>query len=273
MKQVGGVLERTLGYALAFAKSSALGLVLAGLFVAVSRLLHAATAWSMFATTPPADMHPLAPLASPLAWAGTLAGWFATAWMAYLVVGWLQRMLYGREPAFPAAVGVALGAGLPLLAVNVALALMLWLAPFPAVGGAYWVYSMVTLVALVWLLPAMVYAAVHAGGFRAALERLAETLRGADYARLLARPGFWAALAPLVLWLVLAPWLGGLALQLDLNRSLEAQFYRLLVAEALRGFLTTVVGLPIVAAVLRSVYDVVWGSPGKASATPAPPAA
>ncbi|WP_456480921.1 hypothetical protein [Oceanithermus sp.] len=273
MKQVGGVLERTVWYALAFARRSALGLVLAALFVAASRALHAAMAWPWFAPTSLTDMHPLAPMASPLAWAGALAGWFAAAWGAYLVVGWLQRTLSGREPAFPAAVGVALGAGLPLLIVNVVLALMLWLAPFPPAGGAYWAYQIAGLVALVLLVPAMVYAAVHARGFRAALGRLAEALRGTDYGRPLARPGFWAALAPLVLWLALAPWLGGVELRLDLDRALEPQFYGFLFAETLRGFLTTVIGLPIVAASLRSVYGVVWGAPERASATPAPPAA
>ena len=273
MKQVGGVLERTGRYALAFAGRMAPGLLLAGLFVAASRLLHAAIAWSWFATVSPAGARTLEPLASPLAWAGALVGWVATAWMAYLVVGWLQPTLEGRRPAFAAAVGAALGAGLPLLVVNLVLGLLLWLAPFPSVGGAYAAYQVAWLVALAWLLPAMVYAVVHAGGWRDALEHLTEAWSGSGYGRLLTRPGFWAALAPLLLWLVLAPSLGGLGLQLDLGRPLAAQFHGLLVAEALRGFLTTVVGLPIVAAVLRSVYDEAWGSPGEASATPAPPAA
>ena len=268
MKQVGEVLERTGRYTFAFAAHVALGLLLAGLLVAAARTLAASTAWVWVSSE-----GAVAPLSSPLNWAGVLIGWFASAWVAYLVVGWLQQTLEGRRPAFVAAVGAALGAGLPLWVANMGLALVILLLPQRSVAGAYPALEAASLAVLALLLPAMVFAAARAGGFRSALMRLAEALGSPGYGRLLTRPGFWAAVAPLLLWLVLASRLGGLGLQLDLDRPLAAQFYGLLVAEALRGFLTTVVGLPIVAAVLRSVYDVAWGSPGEASATPAPPAA
>jgi len=213
------------------------------------------------------------PLTSPLSWLSASIVWFATAWMAYLVVGWLQRTLSGNGPEPLAAVGTALGAGLLLLAVQLVLGLVLWFAPFPSAGGVYLVYPVGGLVALALLLPATVYAAVRAEGFRDALGRLGEALSATGYGRLLTRPGYWAAFAALALWLLASSWLGRVGLHLDLDRALEPQFYGFLSSEALRGFLTTVIGLPIVAAALRSVYDEIWGSPGPASATPAPPAA
>ncbi len=273
MKQVGEVLERTGRYALAFAGRMAPGLVLAGLFVAAARVLRAAAAWSWYASASSAGAQGLEPLGLPLVWAGVLVGLFAAAWRACLVVGWLQQTLEGRRPAFAAAVGSALGAGLPLWVANMVLALVILLLPHRSVASAYPALEAASLAVPALLLPAMVFAAARAAGFRSALIRLAEALGSPGYARLLTRHGFWAAVAPLLLWLLLAPRLGALGLQLDLDRPLAAQFYGLLVAEALRGFLTTVVGLPIVAAALRSVYDVVWGWPGEASATPAPPAA
>ena len=273
MKQAGAVLERTLGHALAFARFAAFGLALAGLLAAASRALRTPMIWSWLAPASSADVSGLAPLASPLNWTATFVGWFAVAVMAYLVVGWLQRTLFGHKPGFLEAVGAALGAGLPLLAVQLLLGLLLWLAPFPSAAGVYLAYQIAGLVALALLLPAMVYAAVHARGFRDALGRLGQSLAGLDYDRILIRPGYWAAFAVLALWLLASSWLGRVGLQLDLDRALEPQFYGFLFAEALRGFLTTVIGLPIVAAALRSVYDVVWGSPESASATPAPPAA
>lgn len=196
--------------------------------------------------------------------------------MAYRVVGWLQRTLSGNGPALPAAEGAALGAGLLLLAVQLVLGLVLWLAPFPSAGGVYPVYPVYPvggLVALALLLPAMVYAAVRAEAIRGALGRLGEALTRPGRGCLLIRPGYWAAFAALALWLLASSRLGRVGLQLDLDRALEPQFYGFLFSEALRGFLPTVIGLPIVAAALRGVYDAVWGSPEAASATPAPPVA
>jgi len=273
MKQISEVLLRTLGYALTFAVRTAPGLLAAALLVGFAHLSRAWVLWTWLRPTTAPEGAAFDPLTSPLNWAGAALVWLAAAWMAYLVVGWLQRTLSGRKPGFPAAVGAALGAGLLLLAVQLVLGLVLWLGPFPSAGGVYLVYPVGGLVALALLLPAMVYAAVRAEGFRDALGRLGEALTRPGYGRLLTRPGYWAAFAALALWLLASSWFGRVGLQLDLDRALEPQFYGFLFSEALRGFLTTVIGLPIVAAALRSVYDAIWGSPGPASATPAPPAA
>ncbi len=273
MKQIVAVLGRVSRYAAAFARDVAFWLVAVALLEGLGRALRGWLVWSWLMPSTVSGPRVADPLTSPLSWLSALIVWFATAWMAYLVVAWLQRTLSGNRPAPPAAVGAALGAGLLLLAVQLVLGLVLWLAPSPSAGGVYLVYPVGGLVALALLLPAMVYAAVRAQGFRDALARLREALTRPGYGRLLIRPGYWAAFAALALWLLASSWLGRVGLQLDLDRALEPQFYGFLFSEALRGFLTTVIGLPIVAAALRSVYDAVWGSPEAASATPAPPAA
>lgn len=273
MKQIVAVLGRVSRYAAVFARDVAFWLVAVALLEGLGRALRGWLVWSWLMPSTVSGPRVADPLTSPLSWLSALIVWFATAWMAYLVVGWLQRTLSGNRPAPAAAVGAALGAGLLLLAVQLVLGLVLWLAPFPSAGGVYLVYPVGGLVALALLLPAMVYAAVRAQGFRDALGRLGEALTRPGYGRLLIRPGYWAAFAALALWLLASSWLGRVGLQLDLDRALEPQFYGFLFSEVLRGFLTTVIGLPIVAAVLRSVYDAVWGSPEAASATPAPPAA
>ncbi|HGY09794.1 MAG TPA: hypothetical protein ENK37_07070 [Oceanithermus profundus] len=268
MKQVGEVLERAVRYAFTFVAHMALGLLLAGLLVAAARALSALTVWSWMSSEGALTL-----LTSPLNWAGALIGWVAAAWMAYLVVGWLQQTLEGRRPAFAAAVGAALGAGLPILAANLLLGLVFLRLPYRSAAGAYPALEAASLAVLALLLPAMVFAAARAEGFRSALIRLAEVLASPGYGRFLRRPGFWVAFALLAAWLLLSKQLGGPHLPRQLGRPELVQFYGFAGAEALRGFLTTVVGLPIVAAVLRSVYDEAWGSPGEASATPAPPAA
>ncbi len=268
MEQIGGALKRVLRYARAFVAHSVFSLVVAAIFVALSRALNAYVLWNLFGADGPFGTGTPRPYASPLGWLGMVFGWLALAWLTYLILGWLQYDLHGFKPDFLSAVGAALGSGLPYFVINLLATLVFITRPVPVRSEVYGWAELITLLVLAVLLPAMMYAAIHAAGFRTALSLLLAALTRPGYGRLLIRPGFLTAFAILAFWLVAAPRLGGPGLYINIGQPMQPQFRHLLMGEALRGFLTTLIGLPLVAAVLRTVYDVIWGLP--ANATPAP---
>jgi len=271
MKTIGAVFEMVWRYALDFAGGNIAGLLGIALLVAAKRVIQGVAFHDVFMRGMPGANFPLDQSPELLNVLGTILDYVAVAWMAVLVVRWLRNNLGGEPLGSKVELGVAVGAGLPLFAVNIFLA---W-AVFSLANSGYFgwpldLYMLLWLAVLAVFLPSTVNALVRADGFWEALNEVIAGFSRQRLAGVFGRWGFWAAFAVLALWLLIIYYYTGPRLVIDQAGFGAAQYYRFLLGRGAFGLVTTLVGVPLAAAVLRAIYVEAWGRPAEASATPAP---
>ena len=265
------VFKRMWRHALEFAGGNIAGLLGIALFVAASRAIQGVAFRDVFMRGMPGANFPLDQSPELLNALASFLDIVAGAWMAVLVVRWLRNNLGGEPLGSKAELGVAVGAGLPLYVVNIFLA---WAVFLLANSGYFgWpldLYILLYLALLAVLLPPIVYSLVRADGFWEALNEVIAGFSRQRLAEVFRRPGFWAAFAALALWLLIIHYYPGTRLVIERAGFGAAQYYRFLLGRGAFGLVTTLIGVPLTAAVLRAIYEEAWGRPAKASATPAP---
>lgn len=271
MKTTRAVLERVARYALEFASGNLAGLLGIALLVAASRAIQGVAFRDVFMRGMPGANFPLDQSPELLNALASFLDIVAGAWMAVLVVRWLRNNLGGEPLGSKAELGVAVGAGLPLFVVNLLLAWIVFsLARSGHFGWPAELYILLYLALLAVLLSPIVYSLVRADGFWEALNEVIAGFSRQRLAGVFGRSGFWAAFAALALWLLIIHYYPGTRLVIERAGFGAAQYYRFLFGRGALGLVTTLIGAPLTVAVLRAIYEEVWGRPAEASATPAP---
>ena len=271
MKTIGAVFERVWRYTMEFASGNLAGLLGVALLVAASRVIQGVALRDVFMRGMPGANFPLDQLPELMNVLVTILDYVAAAWMAVLVVRWLRKNLGGEPLGRKGELGLAVGAGLPLFVASLFLAWVVFaLVRRGHFGWPAELYMLLYFAMLAILLPPIVRSLVRADGFWEALNEVIAGFSRQRLAEVFGRPGFWAAFAVLTLWLLITHYYPGPRLVIERAGSGAAQYYRFLLARGALGLVTTLVGVPLTAAVLRAIYEEAWGRPAEASATPAP---